>query len=63
MYAGDLDLVVNAFDFVCTLMKQEVLRADRVAFMGEVEAQVTDRTFDEPTASGQVRARTLVVTG
>ncbi|MDQ3611107.1 MAG: hypothetical protein M4D85_05770 [Actinomycetota bacterium] len=58
-YAGDMDLVVNAFDFVRTLPEQEVLRDERVAFMGEVEAQVTDRTFDAPTASGQARARTL----
>ncbi len=58
-YSGDMDLVVNAFDFVRTLPEQQVLRDERVAFMGEVEAQVTDRTFDAPTASGQARARTL----
>lgn len=58
-YGGDMDLVVNAFDFVRTLPEQEVLRDERVAFMGEVEAQVTDRTFNAPTASGQTRARNL----
>ena len=56
-YAGDLALVVNAFDFLRTLPDQQVLRDEQVAFPGAREAQVTVRTFTAPTPDGQAPAR------
>ena len=56
-YAGDLALVVNAFEFLRTLPDQQVLRDEPVSFPGAREAQVTVRTFTAPTPDGQAPAR------
>jgi hypothetical protein len=58
-YAGDLDLVVNAFEFTRQLPDQEVVRDERVQTGGGVEAQLTERTHTAPTPGGPVRSRVL----
>lgn len=58
-YAGDLDLVVNAFAFLRQEPAQKVVRDERVFYAERMEAQVTERTYDAPTPAGQVRSRKL----
>lgn len=58
-FTGDLDGLVTAFEFLRTLPQQVVVRDERAALDGAVEAQVTERTWQAPSVAGETPARVL----